>query len=267
MPGLLLASILGCAQHAVEDPAAWYDPGTPGNVDEPVAFTDEAYTLDGNIAGLSAVFPTANDGIVFAPGDGYGDSTDCQWSEDDDLPMQITGVVTIDPKYYYKTPGCSTDDEKFYGSFFLEDKDGAVFVLGDSKVAHFQMGDEVTLNVRGARTRYDLDMITTWDTVSIDTSEHAIHYETVFNPFDFQDEYLVRRITGTVASKPDTFGQFSVDSDDGTASWFVQIDSELNRRGFTIEPGRRLEVTGPVLYSYSQFSIVVMRSGQVTFLD
>jgi hypothetical protein len=268
MAPIALILAVGCVSpRPPEDPADWTDAGDALDVEEPVSFTDEAYGLDGGIGAIeSDVFPTADDTLVYAPGDGYAGSSDCDWAEDADLPMEITGIVTIDPRFYFKTVDCTTDDEKYYGSFFLEDDDGAVFVLGDSKVAHFGIGDTVTLRVRGAHTRFDLDMVQTWDLVSVDPTHRAIHYEQVFNPLVAADIAKVRRVEGTVATTPDTFGEFILESDEGT-SWFVQIDAELNRRGFTITAGERLQITGPVLYAYSQYDVVVMRGGQVTRLD
>ncbi len=34
-----------------------------------------------------------------------------------------------------RSHGCDDGDEKFYGAFFIQDRTGGLFVLGDSKVA------------------------------------------------------------------------------------------------------------------------------------
>ena len=72
-------------------------------------------------------------------------------------------------------------------------------------------------------------------------------------------------VTGDVTTLPDTFGAFIVKADDGS-EYAVQLDVDLNRRGYSYPVGSRLQVTGPVLYSYSEYSIAVMSVGQITEL-
>ena len=266
----LIVALWGCTTpRGPEDPTSWFDAGVPQDVLETVSFTDEPYGFPTSGDGIAAlyddVFPTAEGVITFAEGDEFPSESDCADDTDGDLPMRIDGIVTIIPRYYFKTSGCD-GDEKYYGSFFIEDDTGGAFVLGDSKVSHFEVGDRVQLDVRGAKTSYDLDMVYSWDLVDLQRDASPIHYDNAFGPLDFDDLYEVRRVTGTVSSAKDTFGLFELESDDGT-TYPVQLDIELNRRGFDYPIGERIQVTGPVLYSYSAFSIVVMSAGQVSELD
>lgn len=261
---ILLLAMVGCAARAPEDTTGWW--ASPGQLEvaEDVAFTSEPYGIDGGIADLTAaVFPTPSDKLVYAPDDGYGPDASCVFVTDPALPAEITGVVTINPHLYFKTPGCGTDDEKYYGSFFIEDDGGAVFVLGDSKAAHFTVGDTITMRVRGVRTRYDLDMVYAWDLLSVDNAPGDVHYTEQVGPLALADIAHVRRVEGVVATKPDTFGAFTITGDDGTP-FGIQLDAELNRRGVTFAPGERIIATGPVLYSYSLFNVVIQSIGQVT---
>jgi hypothetical protein len=69
-----------------------------------------------------------------------------------------------------------------------------------------------------------------------------------------------------VTSEPDTFGAFQLEAEDGT-TYDVTIDSELTKRGITVEPGQRVEATGPVLFSFDIYAVIVMRVGQLTVLE
>ncbi len=259
---LALALLFGCAAREPESTDGWWDAGTQIDVTEALEFTTSSYGFDGGIAELAAdVFPTDGDVFVFAPDDDYGDAR-CTTDTSSALPTQITGVVTIHPRYYFKTAGCTSDDEKFYGSFFLEDDDLGLFVLGDSKVAHFTTGDVITINVRGVRTRNDLDMVYAWDLLDVDPQGRAIKYTEQVGPYGVPDLGRVRRIAGTVTTKPDTFGAFIVTGDSGQA-WGAALDSELNRRGITFAQGDRVTATGPILRNYGD-NLIIQSLGQIT---
>lgn len=262
----ILAFALACApERSPEDPSDWFTPGDALEVTEPVAFTDADYGFSGGIGDLkSSVYPTPNDGLVYDPDDNYPTGA-CTALTDTQLPAEITGIVTVTPRFYFKTVGCN-DDEKYYGSFFIQDDDGALFVLGDTKAAHFGLGDKVTIRVRGAKTRYDLDMVYAWDIVHAEHTAQPIHYDVATAPFGTADISAVRRVEGEVISDADTFGAFQIQGDNGTI-WSVQLDSELNRRGVHYEIGERIQATGPVLFSYSLYTVVVLSIGQITRLD
>jgi hypothetical protein len=253
-----------------EDPSEWYDPGVDLDVTEPVEFTDVNYDFptdptQGIGALADTVFPIDFWTAAYGADDQYPAGGLCESYVEDALPAVVEGVVTILPDFYFKTSGCTIDDEKYYGSYFLQDATGALFVLGDSKVAHFDMGDRIRINVRGCKTSYDLDMVSAHDVVEIVERGLPIYYEVADAPFGLSDIAQVKRVSGTVVTEPDTFGEFSVESDDGT-TWSVALDSELSRRDIEIEIGQRLQATGPVIYSFDVFSVVIMRVGQLEWL-
>lgn len=249
-----------------ESPRGWYDRGSDYDVQEPVAFTDVPYDFTGPtaIADLPVPPPFTT---MFASEDAPA-SGDCEgWATTEELPLEITGIVTLHPRYYYKSVGCSPgqpidSDEKFYGSFFVQDATGGYFVLGDSKVAHFDMGDRVTLRVRALRESFDSTMIAAHDVVEIERGPEPIYYRAVTGPLGFEHVAEVVRVEGTVATEMSTFGEVYLDSDQGVR-FKVNIDAELARRGVGFDVGTRIQATGPVLYSFGEFTIVVMRVGQL----
>lgn len=274
---MMTLTLLGLAACTVDDSpqdyTSWFDAGTGADVSEPVSFTDEPYAFPakgepglGDL--IDAVFPVSDSSILYADGDQFGDGTDCESKVEDTLPYTIEGVVTIHPRYYFKTSGCGFDsDEKYYGSFFIQDSTGGVFVLGDSKVAHFDAGAKVRMTIRGVRTSFDLDMVYAHDIEEIFYDEaQSVYYEVAEGALRASDVGEVRRIEGTVVSDKDTFGEFQIEAEDGRIH-SVSLDVELNRRGISYPIGSRIQVTGPVLLSYDVYSIIVMEVGQVTDLD
>lgn len=276
MPLLLALGLLACdVREEPEDWSAWYDSGEMFDVSEPIAFTDQNYALpavDGaeSISSLqSQVLSTAPDGdIVYAPEDELSGDSDCDVSTDSSLPMTVQGVVTLHPRFYFKTQGCDrASDEKYYGSYFVQDDTGGLFVLGDSKVAHFDVGDRVVMTVRATKTNFDLPMIYAHDIVSVERDYSAVYYETVEGrALGASDMSLVKRVSGVVTREADTFGQFQLEDASGTKH-LVSLDAELNRRKWAPQVGQTVTATGPVLYSYSEYQIVIMNVGQLEVLD
>jgi len=266
--GALAGLLLGCSgDRNPEDPTNWYAEAQPQDVEEYISFTDENYSFptdpnDGIAAKAQSVFPVDQWSTAFGPDDDWSDN-DCDSSVDADLPFEIEGIVTLHPRWYFKSHGCDDGDEKFYGSFFIQDGTGGLFVLGDSKVAHFDMGAKVRMRVRGVRTLYDLNVIYAHDILEIDHGPHPIYSEQATEALDLEDVGLVKSVTGTVITGQDTFGEFQIETDTGV-KFSINIDADLARRGFGFDPGTRINVRGPVLYSYSAFGILVIKSGQVT---
>lgn len=283
-----VALLAGCdgARDGAANPDDWFDNGSPLSVEEPVAFTSDNYVDvadgDGILELKQAVFPVAagsagRDPLVFGPSDGAAEAGGCDIRTNRALPYVIEGVVTAHPRFYFKSSGCEWDsDEKYYGSFFIQDETGGQMVLGDTKVAKFDMGDRVRILARGAKTSFDLDMVYSYDLLEIVERGEAIYYEEVDRPFacprtapidwDECDTGRVKRITGTVVQEKDTFGDFVIENDDGVR-WHIGLDVELNRRGIDYPLGTRITATGPILFSFSTYSLVVMRKGQIQVLD
>ncbi len=271
--GLVL--LCACSSGRKAEDADWYAPGQGLDVVEAVAFTEDPYGLPAAGMGFGDLEMPPEYTTWFAPDDPPPE--DCSdWMEDDsgDLPTEITGVVTTHPRIYIKVNGCvpqsntSIDsDEKYYGSFFIEDDSGGIFVLGDSKVAHFDMGDRVTLKVRALKNHFGQVMVAVHDVVEIDRGPYPIHYETWTEAFDETDIGWVHRVTGTVATETSTFGEVAIEGDQGQI-WNLAIDQELSRRGVSYPVGTRIQVTAPVLRGFGDsFPLVVMKKGQVAVLD
>jgi hypothetical protein len=266
----MIALLLGCpAPRAAEDPDGWYTPAADVDVAEPIVFTDEPYSFgatDGIGAFEDDLFPVAANKTLFAEGDAYEGGSGCDAEETSDLPREIEGVATILPRFYIKVDGCDGDSsEKYYGSFFIQDASGGMFVLGDSKLAQFEAGNKVKIRARAVRTTFDFDMVYNFDLVDIDRSITPIHYDVPVGPLGSDDHSKVMRVSGVVSTDTDTFGAFQITSDDGT-DYDIQIDQELARRGTAFAKGARIQVTGPVLYSYGIRGILIMSLGQVTVL-
>lgn len=262
-----------------EDWEDWYAEAQPYDVAEPVAFTDENYDFpandaDGIRAQVGSVLTGTQSGVAWGQGE-IPDGVTCEgWAENAALPAEIEGVVTLLPRFYFKSSGCGRDDEKYYGSWFIQDRTGGIFVLGDSKVAHFDMGARVRINVRAIRRNFGLNMVYAHDVLEVDPEPEPIYAEPVTGKLGEADIAKVKRVTGVVVDEPDTFGLFHV-ARDGDSSCTatnlgncigVQLDSDLNKRGVRYEPGAHISVAGPVLYSFSAYSIIVMRVGQVEVL-
>jgi hypothetical protein len=259
----LLALAACVTPRPAEDPSDWYDPGSELDVVEPIAFTDQPYDFTGQTPIADLPLPDAFQ-TWFDADD--APSPECRdWGTTDELPAQIEGVATILPRFYTKSDGCGGSAEKYYGSFFVQDASGGMFVLGDTKVAHFDAGMKVKLKVRATRESFGQYMIASYDLVSVDYDPVPIYYQEVTTELGPAQVSLVVRAEGVVATEATTFGEIYFDSDDGVRYKFT-LDQELSKRGVTFPVGTRVQVTGPVLYSFSEYQIVVMRAGQVTVL-
>jgi hypothetical protein len=253
-----------------EDPDQWFSPPTAYDVSEPVEFTDQNYDFTGPTAVADLPAPEAFQ-TMFAPDD-LPAGTGCpDWVTSADLPAEIEGIVTLLPRYYIKIGGCTPtpdidSDEKYYGSYFVQDRSGGFFVLGDSKVAHFDMGDRVRLKVRSIKESFGQLMIASHDVVELERGPEPVYYDAVDGPLGAEHVSRVVRVEGTVATAMSTFGEVYLDGDDGVRYKF-SLDAELNRRGITAAIGDRIQVTGPVLFSFDEYTVVVMRVGQLEWLD
>ena len=260
----LIFAIACGSQNRAENWHSWYDAGTDLEVVEPLEFTDQPYDFpsdptEGIQAARQAVLtsPRDNDGPLFAPDSFHDDNVGCDfWGVSGSLPRTIEGVVTSHPRVYRKIEGCN-GDERYYGSYWLQDATGGVFVLADTKVAHFDMGDRVRLEVRSMRRRYGIDMVYTHNVLYASTDPEPISYRDITGPLGPQDQSEVVRAEGWVVTEPSTFGEilvaFDPDSRCGPEDQFtrasclpVTLDVELSRRGIEFHPGEHIRVTGPV---------------------
>ncbi|MFT4702864.1 MAG: hypothetical protein ACI81R_000551 [Bradymonadia bacterium] len=139
------------------------------DVQEPITYASSEQLVYGlprgdmsSIAELIAVLPQSatgvNDPDTFV-GPGVNITTDqCRGGAPAvsmALPMVVEGVVTLHPRQYMKVLICG-QDEKFYGSYTIEDDTGGIVVLRDSRVAPFTFGDRVRLTVSGVMLTFGL---------------------------------------------------------------------------------------------------------------
>ena len=284
---LALILSVGCAQARLEpvDSDDWFGDSENVEVEEAMEFTTTNYAFPadpGDSIGYlkQNLFPVDGFDTMYAQGESFA-TGDCDAAATNALPHEITGIVTIHPRYYFKSRGCDRDsDEKFYGSYFIQDGAGGLFVLGDSKVAHFDSGDKVTLKVRAVKTSFGLDMIYSSDIVEIERGPFPIFYQEIADNERIGAEHIgkVLRIEGEIVRGADTFGEIAIRRDgfpvpcgDGQLAgcFYVALDSELTRRGMDIDMsvGKRVVVTGPVMFAYDTYSLIIMKRGQVEILD
>lgn len=286
-PALALLALTACAdpRTSAEDASAWFDSGVNDDVDEIVEYTETNYTFpaaEGETisAFAGAVFPV--DGywnISYGPGEQFPDGG-CPSVEDSDLPFEIVGTVTLRPAWYIKTDGCAAQvnddgglsgadeesEEKYYSSYFIQDRSAGIFVLFDSRYAPFDTGDKVRLRVRGVRTSFDVNMVYAHDVVEIEHLRAPLYYEVATGAFANEHIGRVMRIEGTVTQEIGTFGDVDIEADDGTAYTFSVAQDLSRRRAVDPKLGQRIQVTGPVFLSYGEYPILVTQAGQVSLL-
>lgn len=221
---MLVASVAGCASDQGGEPNADWSPTTGGTteepIDEPLNFVrrDEStsYGLprDGmsSVADLIGLLPEGEidrtDPNVFtADGDGLN-SPLCQSGGSRtlaDLPMVVEGVVTLHPRLYIKTEICGSD-ERFYGSFVLEDDTGGILVLRDGRVAPFKTGARIRMTVRGVAVTFGRDpdtrAVIIADFEELQAGTDSVLYTEQTGPFTSDDVGRTRRIEGVVLQSP-----------------------------------------------------------------
>jgi hypothetical protein len=286
-PALALLALTACSdpRATAEDPSAWFDSGVNDDVDETVEYTEQNYDFpaaDGATisAFTGAVFPVEDYwDIAYGPGEQFPDGG-CPSTEDADLPFEIEGTVTLRPAWYIKTDGCAAQvnddggtsgadeesEEKYYSSYFIQDRSAGIFVLYDSRFAPFDTGDRVRLRVRGVRTSFDVNMVYAHDIVEVQHLHAPLYYEVATGAFTNDQIGRVMRIEGTVTQEIGTFGDVDLEADDGTAYTFSVAQDLSRRRAVDPKLGQRIQVTGPVFLSYGEYPILVTQAGQVSLL-
>ncbi len=122
------------------------------------------------------------------------------------LPMTVEAVVTLYPRAYLKLAVCG-HDERFYGSYTVEDDTGGLVVLRDSRVAQFTFGDRVRLTVTGLMLTYGPDpdtravLIASVDSVE-KTAGDPVLFERTHEAFAIPHVGRVHRVEGYVVSAP-----------------------------------------------------------------
>lgn len=292
--GLLLTAALvsGCADaQGPLDPADFYKEPERTTVEEPIAFTPDNYDFSGEltIAQARDLIRTGagsqRNWYGFSPQDPYPLGDERKFGENcnpfqnprfpepvqelTELPAFIEGVVTLHPRYFQKVQICG-EDQRFYGSYFLQDETGGIMVLKDSRIASFTFGERVRLRVRGLTKVFDSYAVLTWDSEEVvEPGEvHPIYYEKLDQAFASADIGKVRRVRGTIVSEPSStnFNEMHIEDDNGVR-YVASIDRELAQRNPGLTEGMRVELTGPVIFSYSQYVVLISSLGQIQWLD
>lgn len=287
LSGLILAAAVagGCADPEMEkDPSEYFQEGTVTGVSDPIAFTDEPYTIQGDIgiASLQALFPDFPPvWLGFSKGKTYPVPGDCdpERTQDvtvpeylDELPAVIEGVVTLHPRYFQKVSVCGTE-ERYYGSYIIQDQTGGIHVLKDSRVADFDVGDRVRMKVTGVMRNFDNYFVLAFTDEEVVTPAEGpdpIYYEAVDRPFSAAaDAYQVRRIRGRVVLEAtnQNFNEMAVQSlENENVEWLVSLDRELGTRGVAPKEGAIVELTGPVIDSFGM-RMLIGSLGQITVIE
>lgn len=259
----------GCAERdEVQDPADRYGEAEYGEVTEEIAFTSEAYDFTGDlsIGALRGLIPADPFfWIGLAEGQEYPVPGDCdpQFGGNEltpvalsELPAEIEGVVTLHPRYFMKVTVCGTE-ERYYGSYIIQDGTTGIAVLKDSRIAAFDVGDRVRIRVRSVMKNFSNLAVLGYDMEEVLTTPETrepIYYEELTRGFDEAlDLYEVRRIEGIVEMEAtnQNFNEMRVRStEDEDVSWLVSLDRELGNRGVAPKEGSRVRITGPVVESF-----------------
>ena len=309
LPAVALVAIAtaGCGdQQGPQDPSKFYELAEETEVEDPIGFTDQNYDFTGDtpISKIHELFNTSeqvwygvlgDEGYPMGSGEALYDPDDPNSTRADgecddygnivekvaDEPMQIEGVVTLHPRYFQKVSVCG-QDQRFYGSFFLqdasscaegsddctEDQTGGILVLRDGRVTGFSYGDRVSLRVRAIMTSFGQPAVLMYDQEEVvePGNVYDVYYETLDREFEISDASEVRRIEGTITSEPtsDNFNELVLEGDNGSV-WTVSIDRELANRGLDLQNGDRVQLTGPVINSYG-LNLLIASKGQIEHL-
>jgi hypothetical protein len=250
-------------------------------VEEPIAYTATNYSFTGpsTMAELNALFdkkpPADFNYYALEPGSPYPIADNCtpyntrfptNVVTETALPMTVEGIVTTYPRYFQKKLVCG-EDERFYGSYFLQDSTGGILVLRDSRIADFTFGDRVRLKVRGILGG-QFDNVPTRAVLigeaEVVSKANPIYYEQTEAGFAVEDIGKVKRIKGIITLEPTNFNFNEMALKHPTepgVTWAVSLDRELGQRRPKLRLGDTVEITGPVLDSFG-LRMVIYSMGQ-----
>ncbi|RDV38127.1 hypothetical protein DV096_09945 [Bradymonadaceae bacterium TMQ3] len=281
---LTLVGATACVEPELgEDPADYFSDGEYGQVQDPIAFSTTPYDFTGEvpIEDVKALYPDEVVWFGFSPGEPYPVSGDCDPERDwdqtvpatlNELPAVIEGVVTTHPRYFQKVTVCGIE-QRYYGSYTLEDASGGILVLKDSRLAEFDIGDRVRIKVRGIMKNFDSLAVLSYSEEEVINTPDAripVHFEEVERHFSAsEDVYQVRRVTGRVVLEPtnQNFNEMRLQSlEDPSVEWLVSLDAELGRRGVGPKLGEVVQVTAPVINSFG-VRLLITALGQLERIE
>ncbi|MGM0559087.1 MAG: hypothetical protein ACQEVA_22070 [Myxococcota bacterium] len=299
--GPLLAALVACValqsscvpDEPTENPRDpdFYDQGEQVAVTEPIEFTEQSYdNISGDLT-ISDLRDLRDESAFvwygYSPLDPYplGDrrahGEDCSpiaafenvVTEVSELPATIEGVVTHHPRLLRSPRFCAGED-RFYGSYYLQDETGGILIYKDSRVADFTFGDRVTIRVRGMSSQNFSNMpagvvgVLAYDNEDIVERDLPIYYEETDENFTADDVAQVRRVRGEVVSAPSNtnFNSMTVASLNTDATWAISLDREFTRRSYTFETGEVVELTGVVADNYGM-TMLIYSLGQIERIE
>lgn len=207
------------------------------------------------------------------------------------LPAVIKGVVTFHPRMFKKLSYCGFDTRN-YGSFWIQDSTGGIFVARESRVADFDVGDVIEIQVRGVMNNWKVPTVTTFDSIKI--VERNNLYAKVPNRSIYAKEIAIKdapsyfgtvvTVTGEIVSEPTNYNfnsacivpigadktpcQGSCLSDKTCRTndkMYLAIDREIGqRKPLPLDVGQQLKVTGPVAIGFTGNEISVAEIGQLS---
>ncbi len=261
---------------------------------EEVDYTDKAYTFTGPDS-IASLYPFFTDDFVW-----YGFDKDAQYPITStggacdnrgnevttlaELPKTIEGIVTLHPRYFQKVSFCG-QDERFYGSYFIQDSTRGILVLKDSRVSDFTYGDKVKLRVRGLVKFFDTYAVIVSDNEEVLERKNPVYFKEI--PFrDLTDADIGEnlRLTGRVAGLPTNtnFNELCLvaqdaaddsacdycDSGEGACPGrvLVSLDREIGQRQTDFfKIGDVMQITGPSVNSFGN-KLLVARMGQIKII-
>lgn len=202
----------------------------------------------------------------------------------DSLPATIEGIVTLYPEQYEKVGICG-EEQRFYGSYVLQDETGAVKVLKDTEIADFDVGDRVRLRVLGVQRSFDTFNVIAFDNEEVvaeagEQGAPGVPYKTATRrfsdeidcppprQFEAKPKYYGEsfRISGRICQEPTNrnFGQMTVQKGDASCgasnrpNWDVSLTADLNRRALELNKNDLVTVTGPVYGACGDFGLQML---------
>jgi hypothetical protein len=202
-----------------------------------------------------------------------------------DLPARIEGIVTLHPRFFEKIGFCGSD-ERYYGSYFLQDSSGGIQVLKDSRIADFDVGDRVSIRVRGLMQEFGAGFVLLHDEETVISKDHPV-YLTDAERFLVPDHIgKAVRIRGKIVQPPTNFNFNNAclippDSDDTRPCdprcvsseqcqgyILAAFDREIGQRNpDPIEVGDVLEMRGPVIDGFDDLTIQIAEEGQYDIIE
>jgi hypothetical protein len=209
----------GCApdEKRIEPSDRWPETGSQNTVSEPVPLADRS---EGGSYGLPKNgLPSIQDLISVLPVDDVGrddpkffssnaqplSCSNGRTTQSASLPMTVEGVVTIPGTYYIKVSVCD-QEEKFYGSYVIEDDTGGIMVLRDSRVAQVQPGDVVRMTVHTIAVsdnlgRTDSRAVLSYE-LEILPEKKDVLYQRTQSPLTTEDVGRTRQVEGYAIELP-----------------------------------------------------------------